>query len=363
MLRLAVELLSMSSSVSEIQDRESFERLSERRAINCPVCGGPCTDLPLYRYTVEQAAAHFCPPTRDTHRNRRLQHCIAGLWQGNDCEIFACARCGFGFGHPFVGGDEEFYSILHEQRAYPAWRWDYDVAITEAVRKFEGGKILDVGAGSGVFLRRLETNWQVFAVEGSELTRVELEHDGIQVLRGLGVALKSHANQFRVITLFQVLEHIADFEEMLRQCHALLEPGGHLVVTVPDGDAMIRQERVTGCHDMPPNHINKWTPESLSLVMRRVGFECATPIYEPPSWRNVKANLHMRMIAEAAKGDTVAAQIYRIRNRRFRFAALSFLGVPTMLRMFRYGRQLRLGGAFAIVGVVPAQHRDKARNK
>jgi predicted SAM-dependent methyltransferase len=214
-----------------------------------------------------------------------------------------------------------------------------------------------------VFLRRLETNWQVFGVEGSELTRVELEHDGIQVLRDLGVAVKSHANQFRVITLFQVLEHIADFEEMLRQCNALLEPGGHLVVTVPDGDAMIRQERVTGCHDMPPNHINKWTPESLSLVMRRVGFECATPIYEPPSWRNVKANLHMRMIADAAKGDTVAAQVYRIRNRRFRFAALSFLGVQTMLRMFRYGRQLRLGGAFAIVGVVAAQHRGKVDKK
>src|ERR1700687_5889917 len=115
----------------------------------CPVCGPGCSEPPLYRYTVMEAAAHFCPVTRSEDRNRRLNECISRLWQTADCVIHRCPECGFGFGFPFVGGDEEFYGLLHEQKDYPAWRWDYDVAMTHAVARFDGGRILDVGAGVG----------------------------------------------------------------------------------------------------------------------------------------------------------------------------------------------------------------------
>src|SRR5882724_9047022 len=168
---------SMSSSVAQIRVRETLgstaEVNPERVEVRCPVCGSECASQPLYRYTATQAAAHFCPPTRDLERNRRLHDCIDTLWHGSDCTIHRCDECGFAFGYPFVGGDEEFYRLLHEQKEYPAWRWDYDVAIGEAVRKFEGGRILDVGAGVGMFLRELEGSWECYAIEGSEVTRGE----------------------------------------------------------------------------------------------------------------------------------------------------------------------------------------------
>jgi len=132
--------------------------------VNCPVCAKPCSDPPMYRYTASEAAAHFCPVTRDRDRFLRLQHSIDSLWQGNECRIYRCRDCGFGFGFPFVGGDEEFYGVLHEQKDYPAWRWDYDVAITEAVKKFDGGRILDVGAGVGMFFRGLGDSWKCYAL-------------------------------------------------------------------------------------------------------------------------------------------------------------------------------------------------------
>jgi len=318
---------------------------------HCPVCASPCPGPALYRYTVEQAAAHFCPTTRDADRNRRLQNCIRALWQGNECEVVQCNECGFSFGHPFVGGDEEFYGILHEQKDYPGWRWDYDVAITEAVSKFEGGRVLDIGAGVGMFLLRLGSGWECYAVEGSDTTRLDLESAGIKVFRDLSEGAQLNAGTFQVVTLFQVLEHIAEFALVLKLCRKLLAPGGRLVITVPDGMAMIRQERVTGCHDMPPNHINKWTPDSLARVLTRSGFECSQPIYEPSSWRSLKANLHMRVGADATNQDSLAAQVYRIRSRPLRIAALSVLGGSALLRMLPYGRQLRFGGAFAMVGV------------
>ena len=319
--------------------------------VNCPVCHAICMAPPLYHYTVEQAAAHFCPASRDVERNQRLQDCIGRLWGGTNCVILRCDQCGFGFGHPFVGGDEEFYRILHEQKGYPAWRWDYDVGLTEAIAKFPGGKVLDIGAGVGNFLRQLGEKWERYAVEGSGTTRRELAASRITVFPDLEEAAHSHAGTFQVVTLFQVLEHIADFERVLRQCRKLLVPNGRLVITVPDGEAMIRQTRVTGCADMPPNHIGKWTPGSLKRVITRVGFESSEPIPEPPSLNSFRANLHMRVTSDAANHRSISAHASRLRNKPMRIAALSLLAAPAVLRLLPYGRQLFAGGAFAIVGV------------
>jgi SAM-dependent methyltransferase len=340
----AESLLAQSGSISR-----------EAATATCPVCQKPCLDEPLYRYTGAQAAAHFCPPTRDADRYVRLLNCVRRLWNGDECVVLRCGKCGFGFGQPFVGGDEEFYDILLEQKDYPTWRWDYDVALLQAVSKFGGGRILDVGAGMGRFLQGLDASWQCFAVESCEATRNDLEAAGIEVFRDMPTAAQNHANTFQVITLFQVLEHVSAFASLLDQCYELLAPGGRIVVTVPDGDAMIRQERVTGCHDMPPNHIGKWTPVCLARALAHAGFTSDQPIFEPASWNNLKSNLHMRVSADASKPKSFAAQAYRFRNRPLRIAALSLLAGPALLRMLRYGRELRLGGAFAMIGQKPTQ--------
>lgn len=321
--------------------------------VKCPVCAAPCFGPPIYRYTPEQAATHFCPPTRDAERNQRLRECIARLWNGGDCVVLRCEECGFAFGYPFVGGDEQFYRILHEQKDYPAWRWDYDVAVREAIEKFPGGKVLDIGAGAGVFLQSLNSSWNRYAVEGSEVTRSELEASNISVFRDLEEAAVSQAGTFQLVTLFQVLEHIAEFDFVLKQCRELLAPGGRLVVTVPDGDAMIRQERVTGCADMPPNHISKWTPPSLTLVLTRIGFKCGEAIPEPSSWNNLRANLHLRISSDATYRRSLAAQAYRLRSKPIRIGALSLLAGPALLRLLPHGRNVLAGGAFAIVGIAP----------
>jgi SAM-dependent methyltransferase len=266
-----------------------------------------------------------------------------------------CKACTFTFGYPFVGGDEEFYSILHEQQGYPTWRWDYDVAIREALSPLKGGRILDIGAGSGIFLRQLGPQWNRYAVEASELTIQPLEELGIQVFRDLATAAQSEAGLFQVVTLFQVLEHLSEFRPVLAQCRQLLGAGGRLVITVPDGDAMIRQEKLTGCPDMPPHHINKWTPTSLSKVLREEGFEPQPAIFEPTSWHNVRGALHLKMIADATHPRSLAAQAYRISHKKVRTLLLAGLGLAALVKMLPAVPQLKQGGAFAMIGMVVEQ--------
>jgi SAM-dependent methyltransferase len=264
--------------------------------------------------------------------------------------ILRCPECGFTFGYPFVGGDEEFYSILHEQKDYPAWRWDFDLALNRVLNG-TSGRILEIGAGVGNFLKTLGRGWQRFAVEASESNRSELRALGIRVFSDLPEAVRMEAGLFQVVALFQVLEHIAEFKSILAECRKLLCPNGRIVITVPDAEAMIRQERLTGCADMPPNHINKFTPASLARALNDAGFSPGRPYFEPASWRNFRASLQMRVMADATNEHSLAAQVYRISNKRFRRPLLVLLGAPALLRMIASVRQLRAGGAFGIISM------------
>ncbi|PZS03676.1 MAG: hypothetical protein DLM70_08740, partial [Chloroflexi bacterium] len=231
------------------------------------MCNGVCPGTALYAYTVQQAAAHFCPISRDRDRHQRLRDCIHRLWGKDSCVVIRCSACGFGFGHPFVGGDEEFYSILHEQSEYPGWRWEYDVALLHVFNALPGGRVLEIGAGAGNFLTALGPRWEPYAVEASEATRRSLQAAGISVLESLEEASAGKAELFDVVVMFQVLEHIASFDVVLSQCRNRLRAQGKIVISVPDCDAMIRQKVLTGADDMPPNHINKWTPGSLTIAL------------------------------------------------------------------------------------------------
>lgn len=317
--------------------------------ILCPVCSANCSSKPKYRYTVTQAATHFCPETRNHDRHERLKKTIRKLWQSEESIIIDCQQCGFGFGYPFVGGDETFYGILHEQKGYPSWRWDYDFAIKEAVASSTSGKVLDIGAGVGNFLRGLGQSWKLFAVESTESNRVDLERNGVTVFRELDQAASTHSSEFNIITMFQVLEHIAEFAPLLKSCHALLVKGGSLVITVPDGEAMDRQERLTGCADMPPNHINKWSPHSLSLALKNAGFETVLTTPEPGHWKLLLSAMHMRIMTDASHPRSLAAQVYRIQTKAIRAPLLALLGIPALIRLLPNAFQLMRGGAFGIV--------------
>lgn len=318
---------------------------------SCPVCGERCDGPPQFNYTVERAALHFCPPWRDQDRHEKFLRCLREIWPEGWTRILKCSGCGFSFGDPFVGGNETFYRILHEQMGYPPWRWDYDAALAEPeIACLSGGRALDIGAGSGVFLEHLGPAWETHAVESSELTRAALARKGIPAHESLDApALQALEGTFDLITMFQVLEHVAEFYPLLARCRALLKPGGILFVTVPDGDAMAAQERMTGCPDMPPNHIGRWSASSLAHALRHAGLAPGSPLNEPSGLRHLGPNLYLAVLADAVRPNSLAGKIYRIRRKIFRAPLLRFVaGSAALLRMLHHGRALFRGGAFAL---------------
>ena len=94
------------------------------------------------------------------------------------------------------------------------------------------GSLLDVGAGTGDFLKvAKEKGWQVHGMEPNKnAAKLALEK---------GIDLKASLNdfegkQFDVVTLWHVLEHIPDLEETILKLAALVKPQGALIIAVPN---------------------------------------------------------------------------------------------------------------------------------
>ena len=196
--------------------------------------------------------------------------------------ILRCVGCGFGFSE-HRPADEEL-GQLYREMDITTYQAESEGRRKTAQRHLEivsghlgGGRLLDVGCASGVFLDRAKSaGWDVTGVEPSPIL-YELARD---LLAGRGDVLpltlqeaKLESRQFDAITLWDVLEHVADPVSFLEQCRSHLKPGGLVFANVPDlesGSARLLGRRWPL---LLPEHLNYFTRPSLLRCIQEAGLE------------------------------------------------------------------------------------------
>jgi len=150
-----------------------------------------------------------------------------------------------------------------------------DAAMMEIMRipASQGGHVLDVGCGSGAFLKRMRNaGWQTTGVEPDPRAALRVrELLGAQVFSSIE-ELEAHGGRFDLITLSHVIEHVPDPLDTLRRLALLLAPNGRLVITTPNAKSL--GARLFGAHWRglePPRHFNVFSPESMGEAMQRAG--------------------------------------------------------------------------------------------
>ncbi len=150
----------------------------------------------------------------------------------------------------------------------------------QTIKPYCGGNVLEVGSGIGNISR-------FFLVDNFEISLSDLSNDYFKVLESkfrqypnlkdlfcLDFAEKDLAGkyphligQFDTVFALNVLEHVPDHEQAIRNCYLLLKPGGNLVILVPAFQALFNQ------FDVALEHQRRYTPQSLKKVMSIPGFK------------------------------------------------------------------------------------------
>lgn len=176
--------------------------------------------------------------------------------------IFKCLDTGYRFYYPFsLSGDEDLYSVLQHNEGYYRYKWEHRFA--ETYIKLEE-TVLEIGCGEGIFLKSLEDKG--ILARGIELNR-SAAAKGIK--KGLKIScelLSQHScnsDSYDVVCCFQVLEHIHMVKEFIEDCLSKLNPGGKLIIGVPNCNPYLYKFDKFHTLNLPPHHMGLWDVNSL----------------------------------------------------------------------------------------------------
>jgi SAM-dependent methyltransferase len=136
-----------------------------------------------------------------------------------------------------------------------------------------GGAILDVGGGSGRFLKFIKDNYPEFdptLIEVNEnLCQIASEVFGLTTFSGTIEQLKLADRKFDVVVSIATIEHIRDPASYLATIRRLMKDGGVLYMTMPRLGRLSRTLSTSAIYDVfPPLHLNFFDVDSMRAIIQ-----------------------------------------------------------------------------------------------
>lgn len=138
------------------------------------------------------------------------------------------------------------------------------------------GRILDVGCGVSLFLKEAQMRgWQIFGIEPSKpAVKFVKERLFIDITCRFFPDERLPDNFFDVVTLWEVLEHLSDPVNALREAYRILKPEGLLFLTTPNVKSLVsiildKQWKAFS----PPVHLVLFNYQTLQGAFEQAGLK------------------------------------------------------------------------------------------
>jgi 2-polyprenyl-3-methyl-5-hydroxy-6-metoxy-1,4-benzoquinol methylase len=169
-------------------------------------------------------------------------------------------------------------------------------------------RLLDYGCGNGEFVAICRA--LAFDAHGVDWAAERRDHALLFIHHSLGEALRrcgAEGPHFDAVTLFEVLEHLADPRAALEQVASTMVPGAVLILETPDTTASTDLRSFDDYLAIGPlGHINGFTPASLRALAERCGFRAtaAPAVWLAGTWPQAARQSARNLVARWRKPTT-----------------------------------------------------------
>lgn len=141
------------------------------------------------------------------------------------------------------------------------------VAIERSLKLNSANQLVEVGAGGGaVCIALVHKSFSVFAIEPHLDGAIQIAKGGVPVLAGFLNDANLPDESVPNYGSFDVLEHLTNPDEILREMHRTLEADGRLYLTVPVG------QWLWGSLDETLGHQRRFSKRSMRRLLKLNGF-------------------------------------------------------------------------------------------
>jgi cyclopropane fatty-acyl-phospholipid synthase-like methyltransferase len=181
--------------------------------------------------------------------------------------------------------DEEYFYRTHKAvrslipKMRPLWiRW---VKIVQKYRP--SGRLLDIGCGEGYFLHYAEKFYETYGMDISEYSVSEtLSRTQKSTVSTGDVTKINYADKyFDVVTCFDIMEHVSNYENAIHECNRILKDKGILILRVPNTSSLghkWKKEEWFAYKD--ETHITLLSRDKWLEVIKKQGFEVRETLYD-----------------------------------------------------------------------------------
>ncbi|MEM7200319.1 MAG: class I SAM-dependent methyltransferase [Planctomycetota bacterium] len=236
---------------------------------------------------VEVGTCQVCQGTQHTQ-----------LFEEPPFSVQRCTDCGLVFVSPRMTEEDlhaEVYSESYwrsdrpREQGYADYAQDEELYLKTFRRRFglvnehcpQPGRVLDVGCAAGFFLRTAkERGWDTYGVEPSAAIATNAQqHLGedrvfVGVLGDAPPDRGFEPGSFDLVTMWDVVEHVPDPQQLLRQARQMLKPNGTLILETQNVSS--RFANLLGRkwhHYKHREHLYHFNPDTVQRLLQQGGFD------------------------------------------------------------------------------------------
>jgi 2-polyprenyl-3-methyl-5-hydroxy-6-metoxy-1,4-benzoquinol methylase len=238
--------------------------------VTCNLCGSNQTRL-VFPGTI---------PDRSQPQDVEAYRCTSSGY-GRHHAIVRCTACGLIYSNPrwddaelidsYEAVEDPLYLQEREGRVLTFER--HLRPLEQITGPAEGRKLLDVGCYIGVFLEiAARHGWEAWGIEPSQWAAEQARRNGLNVIHGTLATAELPQASFDVVTLWDVIEHLADPVDEIKRIHRLLKPGGLIVIHTMDIDSLFSRLMGPKWPWLMEMHIYYFSQRTMATMLSKANF-------------------------------------------------------------------------------------------